>query len=327
MKFSIIVPCYKVEKYIRECLDSVISQNYESWEAVCVDDGSPDGTGAILEEYAGRDSRIKVIHQPNGGLSAARNTALKVAEGEWIYYLDSDDLMGPGTLSAVAGVTANYPEVELVWGRMVRFCDGNPCPWQDNDDAISLSDASRLVQTKYFTRHFQCNFYKRARFGDIRFIGESWCEERPYFAKCMARVNSIAELNHVVLGFRDRDGSITHIKMTTSQCMGYLDATRDVLKTLTESGKELEPSLVRLLMTKWMEVSPRYLVDHLPRAERPCVWRYWFASLKEASSYHPLTSWRRFTLGICRALPVRPVAWLVCYAPDWLKRNVYHRVK
>ncbi len=327
MKFSIIIPCYKTEQYIRECLASVSSQNYEDWEAICVDDGSPDGTGAILDEYAGRDSRIKVIHQPNGGLSAARNAALKVAEGEWIYYLDSDDLMGPETLAAVASVAGHYPKVEMVWGRMVRFDDGNPCPWQDNDETITLSNASRRVLTKYFTRHFQCNFYKRAVFGDILFSGESWCEERPYFAKCMALVNSIAELAHVVLGFRDREGSITHIKMTTSQCMGYLDATREVLKALKESGKELEPSLVRLLMTKWMEVSPRYLVEHLPRMERPRMWKYWFASLEEASSYHPLTLWRSFTIEICRALPIRLVAWLVCYAPDWLKRNVYHRGK
>ena len=99
--FSIIIPCYKVEKYIRECLDSVLAQNILDWEAICVDDGSPDRTGAILDEYATKDSRIEVIHQANGGLSAARNAALKVAKGDWIYYLDSDDLMGPGTLEAV----------------------------------------------------------------------------------------------------------------------------------------------------------------------------------------------------------------------------------
>ena len=91
MLFSIIIPVYNVEKYLRDCLDSVLAQTYPDWEAVCVNDGSTDGSSVILEEYSSKDSRFKVFNQANGGLSLARNTGLDEAKGDYILFLDSDD--------------------------------------------------------------------------------------------------------------------------------------------------------------------------------------------------------------------------------------------
>lgn len=88
---SIVIPIYKVEPYLRRCLDSVLAQTYADLEIILVDDGSPDGCGAICDEYAARDSRIKVIHQENRGLSGARNAGLNIATGEYVAFLDSDD--------------------------------------------------------------------------------------------------------------------------------------------------------------------------------------------------------------------------------------------
>ena len=90
---TVIIPIYKVEQYIHECLDSVINQTYSALEIILVDDGSPDTCPQICDEYAKKDSRIRVIHQANGGLSCARNTALDVAQGKYIVFLDSDDFM------------------------------------------------------------------------------------------------------------------------------------------------------------------------------------------------------------------------------------------
>jgi len=91
MLFSIIIPVFNVEKYLGACLDSVFRQSFQDWEAVCVNDGSTDGSAAILEEYANKDKRLKIITQPNGGLSAARNTGMKEAKGDYVLFLDSDD--------------------------------------------------------------------------------------------------------------------------------------------------------------------------------------------------------------------------------------------
>lgn len=88
---SVVIPVYKVENYLRECLDSVISQTYKNLDIILVDDGSLDNCPAICDEYAEKDSRIKVIHRQNGGLSAARNSGIDVARGEYITFIDSDD--------------------------------------------------------------------------------------------------------------------------------------------------------------------------------------------------------------------------------------------
>lgn len=88
---SVVVPIYNAERYLRRCLDSVLAQSYTDWECICVDDGSPDGSGAILDEYAARDGRFRVIHQANAGVSAARNAGLEMARGEWITFVDADD--------------------------------------------------------------------------------------------------------------------------------------------------------------------------------------------------------------------------------------------
>lgn len=92
---SIIVPIYNVEKYLRRCIDSILCQTYRNFEVILVDDGSPDGCGAICDAYAGKDARITVIHQKNAGVSAARNAGLACARGEWIGFVDPDDFIAP----------------------------------------------------------------------------------------------------------------------------------------------------------------------------------------------------------------------------------------
>ena len=102
MRFSVVIPVYNVEHFLRDCLESVLNQSFADWEAVCVNDGSTDGSAAILEEYTEKDSRFKVLSQPNGGLSAARNAGLKVAQGEYVIFLDSDDWLEPHALQTLS---------------------------------------------------------------------------------------------------------------------------------------------------------------------------------------------------------------------------------
>lgn len=92
---SVIVPVYKVEPYLRACIDSVLAQTYQNLEVILVDDGSPDNSGAICDEYAARDCRVRVIHQENGGLCVARNAGLDAAKGAYIAFVDSDDYIEP----------------------------------------------------------------------------------------------------------------------------------------------------------------------------------------------------------------------------------------
>ena len=89
--FSVIIPIYKVEKYLNRCIDSVLNQSYKDLEVILVDDGSPDKCPEICDEYAKKDKRVKVIHKENGGASDARNYGIKAASGEYLMFLDSDD--------------------------------------------------------------------------------------------------------------------------------------------------------------------------------------------------------------------------------------------
>lgn len=88
---SVIIPVYKAEKYLNRCLDSLLAQTFENWIAICIDDGSPDNSGAILDSYADKDDRFIVIHKKNAGVSAARNDGIKKADGEYIFFMDADD--------------------------------------------------------------------------------------------------------------------------------------------------------------------------------------------------------------------------------------------
>lgn len=98
---SVIIPVYKVEKYLNRCVDSVLNQDFKDIEVILVDDGSPDGCPAICDEYAQKDNRVKVIHKKNGGLSSARNAGIEIAQGEYLAFLDSDDAWAENKLGEV----------------------------------------------------------------------------------------------------------------------------------------------------------------------------------------------------------------------------------
>ena len=99
--FSFVIPVYNVKSYLERCLDSILAQDYDSWEAILVDDGSTDESGEICDEYAARDKRFKVFHKLNGGVSSARNVGLNNVCGQWIWFVDSDDCIVDNALSCL----------------------------------------------------------------------------------------------------------------------------------------------------------------------------------------------------------------------------------
>lgn len=122
-KVSIIIPVYNVEKYLPKCLDSVLGQTYADLEIICVDDGTPDRSAAVILSYAEKDGRIKLISQKNQGLSGARNTGIKSATGEYIVFLDGDDWLDPKTVeTAVSTAEKNNADV-VMWSYVREFSD------------------------------------------------------------------------------------------------------------------------------------------------------------------------------------------------------------
>ena len=114
MLFSIIVPVYKVENYLEDCIESILHQSYKDFELILIDDGSPDKSPEICDEYNAKDDRISVIHKKNGGLSSARNAGLDNANGEYIVFIDSDDILREGALEKISNYLGNYPDVLII---------------------------------------------------------------------------------------------------------------------------------------------------------------------------------------------------------------------
>lgn len=151
---SIIVPIYNVEKFLRQCLDSVLAQTYTNWEVILVDDGSPDGCPAICDEYAERDKRVTVLHCQNGGQSRARNRALDCPpKGEYVFFLDSDDYLSPTCLEELLKASENgqlaMTGYILEWESTHTFTIPEQAEGSYSDLHSYLLDFHRLFATKF----------------------------------------------------------------------------------------------------------------------------------------------------------------------------------
>lgn len=125
---SVVIPVYNVEQYLCECVDSVLNQTMQDFEIILVDDGATDSSGAICDRYGIQDPRIRVIYQENGGLSAARNTGLDAAAGEYVYFLDSDDYIAPHSLEVLTALAGQEQADVVFFDATVFFTDCEPDP-------------------------------------------------------------------------------------------------------------------------------------------------------------------------------------------------------
>lgn len=138
--FSFVVPVYNISKYLKECVSSIISQNYSDYEIILVDDGSTDGSEKICDQLAESDLRIKVIHQKNGGLSDARNSGIKKAVGDYILFVDGDDFIGKNSLIRIKEVLEKYPDIDVMFLEATKvFPDGKKVPMNDGYNAECIN--------------------------------------------------------------------------------------------------------------------------------------------------------------------------------------------
>lgn len=184
---SIIVPVYKVEKYLRTCLDSIINQSYANWEAILVDDGSPDNCPRIIDEYASREARMRTVHRVNGGLSAARNSGLRTVRGEFITFLDSDDFWHKDYLKLMveAAMThdADMVQCDFIRGLETTFPEIN----DSKDYSVKIYD-HRSIFTSFAAKVIVCaKLYRRHILDGLTFpegrVNEDDCTNwRLYYA-------------------------------------------------------------------------------------------------------------------------------------------------
>ena len=160
-KISVIVPVYKAEKYICRCVDSILAQTFTDFELLLIDDGSPDNSGAICDEYAASDSRVKVFHKENGGVSSARNVGLDNACGEWITFVDADDWIAETFIAGLYTPITNGEKVDFVHGGCLNYANGEVTGinqkydyYVGNDYAKLFAEFRGLVFSKLFKNKF-----------------------------------------------------------------------------------------------------------------------------------------------------------------------------
>jgi glycosyltransferase involved in cell wall biosynthesis len=174
---SVIVPVYNVEPYLRKCVDSILNQTYRNLEVILVDDGSPDNCGAICDEYAARDTRIKVIHKTNGGLSDARNAGLDIMAGDYVAFVDSDDWIEPSMYKRLLALLLRY-DADLAFGGVsddLEQGEAITTVKQSNYGNTPFSESSVAAMRRYFQGSWAAwdKLYKAELFDTIRFpVGE-----------------------------------------------------------------------------------------------------------------------------------------------------------
>lgn len=182
IKISIVVPVYNVEKYLRECIDSVLSQTFSNFELLLINDGSKDDSGAICEEYAQLDSRVRVVHKKNGGLSSARNAGIELSKGKYIIFLDSDDYwIGNNNLNYLYELAENN-EVDVVRGEYISVDeDGEQIKTITKEKKginLKLMDSVSFYTQAIAGENFSVLFlYRKDALGKLRFNEELTIQE------------------------------------------------------------------------------------------------------------------------------------------------------
>lgn len=216
-KISVVIPVYNVEKYLEECVNSIITQTYPNFEVILVDDGSKDGSPAICDQFAQSDSRIKVIHKVNGGLSDARNVGTAQAKGEYIVYLDSDDYICDVDFLQKINLKANAGYDVICYKFKKYFEDKDEfaeCTFSCPD--IEKYESTEQRVTEMVKRDaFYCSAWSKAirtdilRRNEITFEKGLLGEDQEWYYHVLSKIKTITYIDEAVLVYRQRANSIT----------------------------------------------------------------------------------------------------------------------
>ncbi len=214
MKISVIIPVYNVKPFLDTCLKSVAEQTYRDMEIILADDGSTDGSGAVCDEWAERDSRIRVIHKENGGLSSARNAGIEASSGDAVFFLDSDDYISPGCIGLCADLLTEYDaDISIVQLRIVAEDNNAAAPGGDAA-AVEVFDSEGAIEASFYQIKFSCSawgkLYRRQVIGGIRFPAGRYAEDLATCHLFMDNAKRIVFKDECGYFYRQRTNSIMH---------------------------------------------------------------------------------------------------------------------
>lgn len=209
---TIIVPVYKVEKYIDKCIDSLINQTYTNVEIILVNDGSPDNCPSICEKWEKKDSRIVLLNKENGGLSDARNAGLKIAKGDYFIFVDSDDYVSKDYVAYLFDILEST-QADIAVGKMEKFMEGSSPKAEHIDREYVLTfNATEAIQEFLYEKHFStnasCKIYKKELFDGVEFpVGKKY-EDLYTLYRVVSKCDVVAYGNRPIYYYLVRSDSI-----------------------------------------------------------------------------------------------------------------------
>lgn len=207
-RITVVIPVYNVEKYIGECMESIIHQSYENLEILAVNDGSTDGSGKILDAYALKDSRVQVLNKPNGGLSDARNFGIEHASGDFICFIDGDDTIACDYVRDLYEAMQKEGSDIAVCDMEYHYEDGRKEPSNGGEFAhTNAIDYPKLV----LINNSACNkLYKTELFNDLLFPKGKLYEDLATIPALLYKAKLVSKVNLPLYYYRQRAGSIRH---------------------------------------------------------------------------------------------------------------------
>lgn len=232
---SVIVPIYKVEMYLEECICSLVNQTYRNLEIILVDDGSPDRCGEICDRWAKKDGRIRVIHKENGGLSDARNAGMQAATGTWIGFVDSDDVIHPDMYQNLMRIV-NETDSDIGCCNVTRNLDFHNCELglEDRKKIFTSTEAiESLIRLKEISVTVWNKLYKRETIDARKFPLNKYHEDEFWTYHVLSKAKRVVYTDIPYYGYRERCDSIMTQKYT-SRHLDHLDARAGRLKYIKE---------------------------------------------------------------------------------------------
>ena len=261
-EISVIVPVYNVERYLTRCIDSILAQTYQNFELILVDDGSTDGSGTLCDSYMKKDSRIKVIHKKNGGLSDARNSGIDAAEGEFLSFIDSDDWVRPDFLNILHGNAVQYGADVSVVNLHKEYDDGRIEKLNRvSEELLSREEALQNLYRIGIYINVACNkLYKSALFSDIRYPVGKLHEDGFTTYKLLYKANRVYYSDADLYCYYQRSGSIMNQPFTERRLDEYEVYKeraeffqREHLTKLLGQNERTKNACIRTLTVKIME--------------------------------------------------------------------------
>ena len=238
---SVIIPVYKVEPYLDNCVQSVLDQTYTDFEVILVDDGSPDRCGEMCDGWAERDTRVRVIHQPNGGLSAARNAGIDAATGEYLAFSDSDDLLMPTYLEYLLSLFGECPEAAITACNHIVVRGESR---QKNSDFTGKRVFTRREAFEDVLYHGMIDvsawakMYRRSVFGTLRYPVDRLYEDTYMFGDLLSETSAVVFGGEPQYLYIQRGQSIVNGGFSEKR-LEFLDA----VERLTEAALACDPAL------------------------------------------------------------------------------------